>query len=153
MAEKNRKIKAIQTFFLLGCLAFSICSARSVLAGYYDYNDVLLIINDNSPVSVQIGEYFKGQRNIPDRNVVHLQTVTTESVSAAEFANNIRTPIENYLTSNNMKDSINYLVTTKGMPLVLSGTSRSIEQSLMLILGQYSSLIGTSTKSYFAEKV
>jgi uncharacterized protein (TIGR03790 family) len=141
-------MKIVRLVFLFGCLILFFYSIRPVSAGYYDYNDVLLIVNDNSPISVQVGDYFKQQRNIPDKNVVHLHTVTTESASLVEFTNNIRTPIENYLTSNSMKDSINYLVTTKGMPLILSGTSRSIEQSLMLILGQYSSLIGTGTNSY-----
>ena len=120
------------------CL-FCFSYTKNAQAGYYDYNDVLLIINDNSDISVQIGNYFKQQRNIPDANVVHLRTAATEAVDATEFTNNIRTPIENYLTSHNLQNSINYIVTTKGLPLTVN--DEGVEQQLMLILGPYSSSI------------
>ena len=137
--KKNKyKIFLFLDMLLIICL-FCFSYTKNAQAGYYDYNDVLLIINDNSDISVQIGNYFKQQRNIPDANVVHLHTATTEAVDATEFTNNIRTPIENYLTSHNLQNSINYIVTTKGLPLTVN--DEGVEQQLMLILGPYSSSI------------
>lgn len=142
MAYKT-KIRAVSGVIIFLNIILLCFFTTPVRAGYYDYSDVLLIVNDNSAISVQIGDYFKQQRNIPDINVVHLHTVATEGVSRTEFTNNIRTPIENHLISNNLKDSINYIVTTKGVPLTVSDTAEAVNQELMLILGPYASSIGT----------
>ena len=84
---------------------------------YNSYDDVLLVINDNSEVSKQIGNYFKQQRNIPDKNVVHIRTSTDEWIwydgAINTFNNEVRYPILNHIKNNDLY--INYIVLTKGI--------------------------------------
>ncbi len=117
-----------------------------------DYRDVGLIINDNDTNSVAIGEYFARKRKIPARNVIHVQAPAKETISPAEF-DEMRTQIERYLTeTTGLVDSLNYFVTTKGVPLRVTGdnnglesTNASVDAELMLILGSLESHIHQAT--------
>lgn len=128
---------------LFGLLLFSgILSAQ----GNVDYNDVAVIINDNSQVSQNIGDYFQAQRDIPDQNIIHIATTTEDEIDSLEFEQ-IRQQIETYLIDNSLTDIINYMVTTKGVPLRVKRGScsfpapmscASVDSELSLILGNYS---------------
>lgn len=130
--------------FLLCYSFFSNCQA-------VDYDDVAVIVNDNSQTSIDIGNYFQTARNIPNQNMIHVSAPTTEAIDSTQFEL-IRTQIENYLINNNLADSINYLVTTKGVPLKVDGSCFNTPQSslscasfdseLCLILGPYANQIG-----------
>ncbi|MFT3930549.1 MAG: TIGR03790 family protein [Spongiibacteraceae bacterium] len=46
-----------------------------------------IVINDNDPLSVQIGNYYRQRRNIPAENVVHLNfSIKSSEISPGEFA-------------------------------------------------------------------
>lgn len=113
------------------------------------YDDVAVIVNTNSANSQLIGNYFKAARNIPAANMIYVQTDTTEEIDSTTF-NTLRAQVEQQLLANNLHNSINYLVTTKGMPLKiyrgntfsLMSPSASVENELMAILGPYSNYIG-----------
>jgi len=82
--------------------------------------NVLLIVNDNSPASQSIGQYYKAKRGIPDRNICHIQCSTDEWVSKSECENNIVIPIRSFITNTGVHDRIDYIVLTKGIPLKAS---------------------------------
>lgn len=82
-----------------------------------NYNDVAVIINQNSAASVTIGTYFQDQRNIPDENMITINCTTNETADSAEFFS-IVNQVSNYLIDNGLENTINYIVTTKGVPLV-----------------------------------
>jgi uncharacterized protein (TIGR03790 family) len=123
--------------------------------GQTSYSDVAVIVNANSTFSQAIGTYFKSQRNIPDQNIITIHCSSAEEVDAAEF-NSMRSQIESYLQANNLVDSINYLVTTKGVPLKINrgetcstnSPSASVESELMCILGSYAGYIGANGRYY-----
>lgn len=79
--------------------------------------NVLLVINDNSPVSQSIGGYYQQRRGIPDRNVCHIACSTAEIVSKTECENNIVIPIRNFVNNPAIHDRIDFIVLTKGIPL------------------------------------
>jgi uncharacterized protein (TIGR03790 family) len=118
-----------------------------------NYNDVAVITNLNSELSQTIGNHFKTVRNIPAQNMIYVDAPTTEIIDSAQFVQ-IKNQIENYLTNTNLKDSINYLVTTKGIPLKVGNncifdslpqmSCASFDSEIGLILGDYSSFIGKS---------
>jgi uncharacterized protein (TIGR03790 family) len=127
--------------------------------GYEDlvsYDDVLVIRNLNSAISMEIADYFQEQRNISSLNICNITTSTGETIDRTTFENEIRTPIENYLTSNGLENVINFIVTTKGVPLRISEEDTSddnwnnpstidrasVDSELTLILGSYSIFIG-----------
>ncbi|MFA6480087.1 MAG: hypothetical protein WCV67_17370, partial [Victivallaceae bacterium] len=87
------------------------------------YNDVLLVINDKAPSSVEIGAYYKTARQIPDINVVHV-SMTDQQGTGNEFGQATATEkkamldaIKNHMAANNLTDKINYIVLTRGIPL------------------------------------
>jgi len=111
------------------------------------YKDVALIINTNSSISDSIGMYFALARSIPVKNIIRVTAPDTEEIDDVHFED-LRHQIESYLTTNGMADSINYIVTTKGVPLKVhrgsAGSCSSVESDLTLILGPYARYIGGS---------
>lgn len=127
-----------------------------------NYDDVLVIINQNSSISDSIGEYFAQTRNIPDVNIARINAPTTEEIDSISF-NSIKSQIENYILQNNLLNKINYIVTTKGLPLKVnrgntfstSSPSSSVESELTLLLSAYSDKIGKNgyvLSPYFLSK-
>ncbi len=120
-----------------------------------DYSDVAVIVNTNSQASRTIGDYFKAKRDIPAANLVYVNVSQNEEIDDAEFQS-LRGQIESYLQANNLVNTINYLVTTKGVPLKvnrgdtfsLNSPSSSVESELMLILSSNAHLIGGSGRPY-----
>jgi len=114
-----------------------------------NYNDVAVIVNTNSSTSMAIGEYFRIARSIPTSNMIHVNTPTNEEIDSTTFEA-LRAQIENYLLTNNLAASINYIVTTKGVPLKVNrgdtysatSPSSSVESELACILGAYSTYVG-----------
>jgi uncharacterized protein (TIGR03790 family) len=132
------------TYFLA---AASLLASRSVFAS--GYQDVAVVVNTNSQVSLAIGSYFQAARGIPQTNIIRVNTTTDETINDSVFAS-LRHQIESYLRINNLADSINYIVTTKGVPLRIDrgdaggslSTSASVESELMCVLGPDSAQIG-----------
>lgn len=125
------------------------------------YDDVLLIINDSSEASREIGAYFAEKRGIPERRIVRLQTTTAETINDATFET-IRSTIETAMHDRNLVDSINYIVTTKGVPLritrpagnpdnaAITARRASFESELMLINGPLADSIGNASWFFHA---
>jgi uncharacterized protein (TIGR03790 family) len=132
-------------------LLLLLCAAPVLLGqAPVNYNDVLLIINRNDTNSVAIGEYFAMKRQIAERNILRIDAPAKETITFAEFTP-IRAQIEAYLTQNGIQDSINYFVTTKGVPLRIThgessdARNASFDAEIMLILGSYAPHIGENT--------
>ena len=104
------------TWAVLCAILLSLTLSTASLAGGGPKN-VLLVINENSPVSQSIGVYYQQQRHIPERNVCRIQCSTNEFVSKDECENNIVAPIRAFLNGNGIHDRIDYIVLTKGIPL------------------------------------
>ena len=151
LATTGISIDMISTsrILLLGLLILLLTGKNT--QGATEYDDVAIVININSSQSVAIGEYFKNARSLPPSNIIYVNTSTAEEIDSAEFAS-LRSQIESYLSTNNLTESINYIVTTKGVPLKVnrgntystSSPSSSVESELALLLGPYSSSIGTA---------
>jgi uncharacterized protein (TIGR03790 family) len=137
---KAMKILSVYSSILMACL----CLTASVSA-QQSYTDVLVVINSNSAVSEQIGSYFAAQRNIPASNVVRIAVPVSEEINDIQFRD-LRTQLETIMLARGLKDAINYIVTTKGMPLKINRGdpwyNASVESELMLILGKYAAYIG-----------
>jgi uncharacterized protein (TIGR03790 family) len=141
--------------------ASSLLNAQSV-----SYDDVMLIVNDSSHNSVEIGNYFASRRNIPARNIMHIKVDTSETMDSAAFIP-LKWRIQSWMKSNGLVDSINYIVTTKGCPLrirtqqwdvfdgntlKLLGGQSSFEDCLALINGADSTRILASRGNFFTSR-
>ena len=128
-------------------IAASLLLSRTVFAS--GYGDVAVVVNTNSQVSLAIGSYFQSARGIPQRNIIRVSTSTAETITDADFVS-LRGQIETYLQNNHLTDSIDYIVTTKGVPLRIDrcdsgwvgSASASVESELMCVLGPLSDQIG-----------
>jgi len=67
-----------------------------------DYNDVLVVYNENSAISIQIAQYFQSQRSIPNTNMCNITTVTNEEINRATF-DDIMAQVKNYITNKRRK--------------------------------------------------
>ena len=99
--------------------------------------------------SLEIANYYKTKRSIPDANVIGISAPTTEEITRAQFTT-LQSTIETAITDAGLEDSIKYIVLTKGMPLKILPTSgdthtytgdyASVDSSLTIL---YSSAIGS----------
>ncbi len=121
--------------------------------------NVLLVLNETSPVSMDVGAYYAQKRGIPETNILRIRTQDEDSISPADFQRQIHTPIASWLTRNFAQDRILYIVLTKGIPLRITGssgnkgTASSVDSELTLLYqrlsGQNIGLEGPVKNPYF----
>ena len=84
--------------------------------------NVLVVVNDNSSLSRSIGEYYALRRSIPSRNVCHVRVSTEEFVPRLQYDQQIVPAIVRCLKTNNLVETILYIVLTSGVPMGIPGT-------------------------------
>jgi len=82
--------------------------------------NVLIVVNDSSPLSREIGEYYARRRGIPMSNLCHLRANTAETIPRSEFDRDIAAPVAGFLRRRKLTERILYIVTTAGVPLRIS---------------------------------
>ena len=108
-----------------------------------DYSDVAVLINNKSDASKTIGWAFVSARNISSDRVFvfeNTSTPTAETINRNQFNTYFADPFRTMLSEYNGTD-INYLVTTKGVPLRVNGGNNkaAFDQEIALIGGTYDS--------------
>jgi uncharacterized protein (TIGR03790 family) len=124
--------------------------------------NVLLVVNDSSPVSRSIGEYYARRRGVPLKNICRIRTTEQEEISRSVFDNEIAAPIAAYLKTNGLSESILYIVTTLGVPLKIAGSSgldaeqSAVDSELTLLYqtmrGQPHALKGSIPNPFFRQR-
>ena len=109
-------------------------------------SNVLVVVNASSPASVRVGEYYATARMVPEKNVVRIRTSTTDAIERTDFERTIEQPIGAWLARHSLQDQVLYVVLTKGVPLLINGTTgrngtaASVDSELTLL---YRRLAGT----------
>ncbi|MBL8767630.1 MAG: TIGR03790 family protein [Planctomycetes bacterium] len=105
---------------------------------------VLVVVNDASPISQAVGAYYAQVRAIPAINVFHLPPTspTTELITRTQYNAQIRDPIKTYLsvTQPQLQTQIKYIVLTKGVPIRVTGTNEASVDSELTML--FSPIVG-----------
>jgi uncharacterized protein (TIGR03790 family) len=96
-------------------LAQQILAAQSV-------TNVLLVVNDASNQSRDIGQYYASRRGVAPRNICHIRTGVDEDIARAQYDREIAGAIGACLTRNQLTEQVLYIVTTGGVPLRIPGT-------------------------------
>jgi uncharacterized protein (TIGR03790 family) len=115
------------------------------------YDDVAVIINEDNVTSVEIGDYFATNRNIPEGNLIYIHCPSVEVIDSAGFQD-IRQQIEAAFETQGLAGKISYLVTTKGLPFNVRKSDNcggldgvkycsSFDSELSLIFSQWSGQI------------
>jgi uncharacterized protein (TIGR03790 family) len=119
---------------LLAVLAF--LPARAIAQ---TSDNVLLVVNSNSPQSIQIADRYATVRHVPERNIVRIKTTVEEMISRTDYGSTIEAPIATWLSRQRLQDQILYIVVTKGVPLRVdgsggqTGTVASVDAELTLL--------------------
>jgi uncharacterized protein (TIGR03790 family) len=110
-------------------------------------DNVLLVVNENSPISIDVGMYYAQKRGIPKSNILRIRVSDEDNISREDFDRRINSPIASWLSRNFAQDRILYIVLTKGVPLRINGTSgidgtmASVDSELTLL---YRRMLGYS---------
>jgi uncharacterized protein (TIGR03790 family) len=109
--------------------------------------NVLLVVNSNSPVSRQIAEYYRPRRSVPVRNVCIINTTTAEEIDWKTYVSGIEDPVAACLKKAQLTESVLYIVTTLGVPLKVDGAGSgqhsehaSVDGELALLYGKLKGL-------------
>ena len=113
----------------------------------YDYSDVAVLINNNSEESRTIGWAFVTARNISYERVFIFENQsapTKETINRDQFTTYFAEPFTEMIQNRSNTSEINYLVTTKGIPLRVSGGNNkaSFDQEIALVGGSFNSSVG-----------
>jgi uncharacterized protein (TIGR03790 family) len=107
--------------------------------------NVLVVVNQASPLSQQIGQYYASRRHIPALNLCRINTKPDEEISRDTYNAQVAEPIGAYVRAHRLIEQILYIVTTDGVPLKirgntgLAGEAASVDSELTLL---YSDLHG-----------
>src|SRR5512146_54319 len=58
--------------------------------------NVLVVVNEASPLSIDIGMYYAQKRGVPQSNLLRIKTTTEENISREDFERQIDSPIANW---------------------------------------------------------
>jgi len=111
-------VRAITLLCVTACLAQAQTGAN-----------ILLVVNQNSPVSRQIADYYRPRRSVPAANVCTIDAPTDETIYWPTFISRIETPVANCLKKAGLVEKILYIVLTLGVPLRIDGKGGSLEVS------------------------
>ena len=154
IADKGRFHLSRGAMMIIGALLL-LLACPALFAGGGRHN-VLVVVNDNSAVSLAIGDYYARARNIPSANVCHINCTTGESIDSAGLMDTILYPIESYLSAHGLVDQIQYIVLTKGIPLLVRTTNCSVDSSLTLAFQRWhddsSACIEEGANSYLGQE-
>jgi uncharacterized protein (TIGR03790 family) len=109
-------LRTAVTFLAVLTLPASNVRAQSVA-------NVLVVANDASPASLEIARHYVAVRHIPEEQLLHVTTSTTDQMVQKEFDRDIEAPIAKWLAEHSAHDRILYIVLTTGIPLRVAGTS------------------------------
>lgn len=109
--------------------------------------NVVVVVNTNSAISKNTGEYYARRRSIPQRNVCSLTAPEAETIERPVYEAAIEKPLASCLRTRGLVESTLYIVTTMGVPLRISGSSgadadeAAVDSELTLL---YSQIHGTN---------
>ena len=104
------------------CLLALVCVAVPAAARAQSPDNILLVINEAVPASVQVGDYYTRKRAVPQDHIVRIKAPVTETISRADYDRSIEAPIAVWIGRHSLQDKILYLVLTKGVPIRINGT-------------------------------
>jgi uncharacterized protein (TIGR03790 family) len=106
----------IRSCFATG-LAVLLVSAAGLFAGGSGLN-VVVVVNQNSTNSVQLGNYYCEKRCVPPQNLLRITNWTGGNVewTTSDFTNSLVNPLLSMLTSRGLTNQIDYVVLSMDFP-------------------------------------
>jgi len=117
------KERAFTQLALLGLIPLMVFADKNV-AQKRSADEVLLVVNENSPVSKAIAEDYALKRRV--RNILFVQcqdsalSADNETIPFGDYSRSIESPIREYLARHT---NLNFIVLTKGVPIRITGAA------------------------------
>lgn len=95
----------------------------------------LVVVNRGVQISEEIAEYYVHRRKIPDGNVCRIRAPRTERITRREYEGWVEPGVMDCLKKDDFKERIDYIVTTKGVPLRIGGgvAAAAVDSELTLL--------------------
>lgn len=132
------------------------------VVGCQTVQNVLVLVNESSPTSRAIAEYYVQQRGIPLANVCRLPMPASELITRAQYNDAIARPLGAFLRAHGLVEKILYIVTTSEVPLRIDGSggqggeTASVDSELAAFYqdlhGRAHSLPGPLANPFFARR-
>jgi len=101
----------------LALLAFAtVLAVPRALAGGGPRN-VLVVVNENSEESLEIGNHYVQARGIPEVNLCRVRTSTALTVDKLVYQTDIEGPVMQCISGSGYSDRLDYIVLTRGIPI------------------------------------
>lgn len=97
-------------------------------------DQIALIVNEKSPGSRELAEFYARQRHIPDGRIITISIdqqdprLPREEIPFADYKSTIAGPVRDFLTKNGLKDRVTCLVSFWGVPLRIAARINSPEE-------------------------
>ncbi len=91
--------------------------------------NVLLVVNRKSSLSIQVADYYRPLRSVPAENVCNLDSTVDEEIDWPTYQRSIEAPVGNCLTKGGLQEKVLYIVLTAGIPLKIAGSGGSLEEA------------------------
>ncbi len=127
-------------FILIGLFLLPISNVFSAVSATNEpvatASEVIVIYNSdyvtdsNSDMvqdSLEIANYYKNKRSIPDDNIIGVSAPLTEVITRAQY-NTLKSSVETAITNAGLEDTAKYLVLAKGMPLKIYPDNGTVAQ-------------------------
>ncbi len=88
-------------------------------------DEILLVVNNNSPESRAVSDYYMKLRGIPRGNIVTVSVPDTDAISRDDFRKRIEIPLNRSLKMPGWAVKIRCLLLTTGIPLRIKATAMS----------------------------
>ena len=94
----------------------------------------LVVVNRGVKISEEIAQYYAHRRKIPAGNVCRIRAPQTEAVTRREYEAWVEPGVRKCLSQGDLQERIDYIVTTKGVPLKISGPHPAAVDSELTLL-------------------
>lgn len=76
----------------------------------------LIVVNQNSDRSLELGRYYAEKRGIPERQIFSISVVNNIEIDTAGYSNQIRAPVLAYLSASGLTNQIDTIVFSMDVP-------------------------------------
>ena len=96
------------------------------------------MVNQNSTNSVQLGNYYRAQRNVPPQNYLRINwTGTNTEWTISDFTTNLLNPLLAMLTSRQLTNQIDYVVLSMDIPYRVSSSGEGYNSTTSALFYGY----------------
>lgn len=84
-------------------------------------DQIALVVNSSEPQSLQLAEFYREARSIPEDRIIELKLPTGEELTQAEYDRDVLGPVRTFLLARGLDTQVKCLVTFYGVPLRIAG--------------------------------